>query len=459
MEKKVIAEEKLKEKTRKLSIKEGCFYSVHDGFGLRYVTPYALEIGKNNPYTNTYIGLLTSIPSLIGNLSQLWTAKLMEKYSRKTLVRKGVMLQALMWLGVIFAGICFFIFHLNSNLSMIILLFFYTFLTLFGSIISPVWVSWMKDTVTSKNGEYFGRRNKIIGIVALSAMLIGGFILDYFKPTQIFFGFAVLFFISFISRSTSGLLFKKHYETELKLNKEYYFSFKDFIRKIPTSNFAKFSLFAGLIIFATSIASPFFSVYMLNNLNFNYIEWIIIIVSSALSQILFMPIWGMFIDKYGRLKALQISGALIPLVPLLWVTSKWIMNFHVLFAYLLAIEFLSGIAWAGFNLASTNFIYAAITRERTAICSAYFNVLQGIGIFVGATIGGIIASQNFIFIGLNSLLFIFLISGILRIVIYIAMISKINEVKPVEKFNMKKSLNKFKKNSIQPFVEMFSFRK
>lgn len=50
-----------------------------DGAGSRYITPYALAIGANN----TQIGLLTSIPSLLGNLSQLFTSKIIEKTSRK----------------------------------------------------------------------------------------------------------------------------------------------------------------------------------------------------------------------------------------------------------------------------------------------------------------------------------------------------------------------------------------
>jgi len=64
-------EAELKEKTKKMSIREGIASSVMDGSGGRYITPYALAIGASN----AQIGLLTSIPSLLGNLSQLFTAK------------------------------------------------------------------------------------------------------------------------------------------------------------------------------------------------------------------------------------------------------------------------------------------------------------------------------------------------------------------------------------------------
>lgn len=446
MGKKEDSEEGLREKTRRLSVKEAGFYSIHDGFGLRYITPYALEIGKNNPYTNTYIGLLTSVPSLVSNLSQIWTSRLMEKYSRKTLVKTGVLLQSLMWLGIIFTGICFFLFGMNSNLAMIMLLLFYTLLVWSGAMISPVWTSWMKDIVTKDQGKYFGNRNKVLGIVALATMLIGGLVLDYFKPIQVFIGFAALFFIAFMARGYSGLLFKKYYEPELKLSKGYYFSFKDFVKKLPTSNYAKFSLFVALIMFATSVASPFFSVYMLKNLGFNYTLWISTVVLTLLGQILFVPSWGKFIDKYGPIKAMKISGALIPFIPLVWLfTPLMVNNPYILFPYLFVEEFASGVIWAGFNLSASNFIYSAVTRERVGICSAYYNVLQGFGVFIGATIGGMIASQSFSFLGLNEILFVFMISGILRGIIYFVMISKIKEVNPVQEFDSKKIFKKIVK--------------
>ena len=81
-ERSAVDEEKLKEKTRRLSVKEAGIYSVSDGFGFRNVSPYALALGAGN----TAIGLLSSLPSLIGNFSQLFTARLMRKYSRKQLM-------------------------------------------------------------------------------------------------------------------------------------------------------------------------------------------------------------------------------------------------------------------------------------------------------------------------------------------------------------------------------------
>jgi len=430
-----ISEEELKkEKTKRLSIVEGSAYSVMDGGGLRNITPYALALGANN----AQIGFLTSIPNLLGNLFQLFTTKAMEKYSRRKILLFGVILQALMWIPMILVGFFYFFRGLDSATSANFIILIYTLLILFGGFVSPAWNSLMRDIVTKDNGHYFGRRNKIVGTVALISLLIGGFVLDYFKQTKVFIGFAIIFGVCFIARAISAYLLSRHYEPEFKLEKGYYFSLRQFVKNMPHSNFGKFVLFVGLIQMATAIASPFFAVYMLKNLHFSYTTYILVVISSSLSSLLFMPIWGKFADKYGNLRIIQICGFFVAFVPLVWFLSPMVAKFNPSFLiyYLLFMEFLSGLVWAGFNLTTVNFIYDAVTRQRVALCIAYFNFLVGIGVFVGATLGGFIASIDIVF-GMNSILFVFLLSFIARMGVYLAMISKLKEVREVEKFDKK----------------------
>jgi MFS family permease len=102
------------------------------------------------------------LPSLIGNLSQIFSPKLMEKKSRKEVISLGVLLQALMWLPLILIA---FLFLIKKQVSSSIIMFvigIYTLITLFGAIASPAWNSLMKDIVEEKNGDYFGKGNRIM---------------------------------------------------------------------------------------------------------------------------------------------------------------------------------------------------------------------------------------------------------------------------------------------------------
>lgn len=423
---------KLKEETKKISVKEGIAAGIMDGAGVKYITPYALAIGASN----AQIGFLTSIPTLLGNFSQLFTYKAIEKYSRKKVIALGVFLQALMWLPILFVGYLYFYGGINHGFSATLMILFYTLFTLFGSFISPAWNSLMKDDVEKDRGNYFGNRSRIIEFIGLIVMLICGLLLNFFSDINLFLGFCVLFGIAFFARIISAHLLNKHYEPKLKLEKGYYFTLTQFIKRIPKSNFGKFTVGVALIHFATYIASPFFAVYVLKELSVNYAVWTLIVVFNILGLLIFVPFWGRFSDNYGNLKVLKWTGLLIPIVPLLWFLTFFVVkiNFASAIIYLLIVELFSGFVWAGFNLCARNFIYDAVTRQKLALCISYYNVLSGIGVFVGATLGGLIASMNFNFFGIGPILFIFLLSALIRFLSYFVLMPKIKEVRGVKEY-------------------------
>lgn len=429
-------EEKLKEKARNISIKEGSWYAVMDGFGLRNISPFAIAIGASN----FQIGLLSSIPSLLGNLTQLFSYNLMEHFSRKKLVALGVFLQAVMWLFLLIPAVLYFKSGNHGTLPPAMLVVLYTILIVVGAYTGPIWSSWMKDLVSAeKAGKYFGKRNKIIGFFALLFAIIGSFILDYFKKTEIFWGFVILFSLSFAARAIGAYLFTKKYEPEFHSEKEYYFSFWQFVRKMWFNNFGKFAIFMALITFAVNISGPFFSVYVLRELGFQniplgYIYYFLVMgFFSSVTTIIFMPFWGRVIDKYGAIKIMKFSGLFICFVPIFWVLSVFFKSsllFIILF--LICLDCFSGFVWAGFNLATGTFVYTATTRQRMPLCVAYMSILSGIGVFIGATLGGILTSFNIGFWIFSSILVIFMISAALRFAVYFAMRNMINEVRHVD---------------------------
>jgi MFS family permease len=123
---------------------------------------------------------------------------------------------------------------------------------------------------------------------------------------------------------------------------------------------------------------------------------------------------------------------MLPLMPLLWIVSP---NFW----YLLLVQMLSGLSWAGFTLGATNFLYDLIARENRATYLAVHNVLASAGIFCGALLGGylgIVLPERIAFSGvslvsLSPLLGVFAISALTRAVILVVLLPKIREVRKV----------------------------
>jgi len=414
--------EEEKKRTLNLSIKEGSAAAFMTGSGESYITPYALALNASN----SQIGLLTSLSGLFGPISQIFGSKSMYKYSRRKLITTAVFLQATMWLIILGLGILYFN-GIITNSAVPLLIFLYSLYAIVGAFGGPAWFSLMGDLVPEeKRGKYFSKRNKITGAVSMIVMLAAAFILDFTKEKNlVIFGFAIVFGIACIGRYVSAYLLSKHYYPRVEIKKKKYFSFIQFIKKAPSNNFGKFVIFVGLITLATNFAGPFFAVYMLKDLGYSYTWFTIINLSSALFTILSMSLWGKIGDRYGNRKLLKIGSIFVPLAPLPWLISG-----NLIFLIFTA-QFISGVGWGAFNFAASNFIYDSVSRHRRGICVAYYNIINGFGVFVGAVLGGLFAQYVHISF-MNIFLLIFLISAIARAIIVLILLPKIKEVRNIE---------------------------
>lgn len=431
--------EKEKEKSRKSSIKDGSFFSVMDGLTSSYISPFAIALNASS----TMIGVLATLPSLIGAFFQLLIPKIMGIFkSRKMLIVAFATLHGLLWLPLLLVPYLF-----GGNLY--IMLSILIFITIISSLINPLWNSMMADIVPEDDrGKYFGRRNKITNIVSFASALSAGLILQY--HTQIFsflynltgiqtfsnlaidlyVGFAILFGIAFLARLCSAYYLGRMIDIEYNVKPSKDTTFFSFIKHMKETNYGKFTIYVAIIKFALFVASPFYAVYMLRYLGFNYIQFMAITVIGVLATFLSMEFWGKISDNYGSKNVLLLGGLLIGVGPLVWFFTS---NFYVLVCF----EFLSGISWAAFNLAASNFLLDGTNKANRIKYLSYFNVMIGIAIFAGAFFG---ARLQLIFpanINNSRLPYLFLISGLIRLLATIFFFKTLKEERLIE-FNYKK---------------------
>ena len=419
--------------TRKLSIKEGSAASVMVGSVDNNIMPYALELKASN----LEAGLLASLANLFGPIAQIIGSRLMEKFHRRQIVIWGVVGQALTCFLFAFTG---WVFLATGKTLYLVPLFIasYVLYQLTGSLAGPAWFSLMGDVVPEKlRSRYFSRRNKITGVFSVTATVLAAVWLYYIQNFEIIYGFVIIFTVAGLARLISGLTFKYHYVEKIKLDHNYYFSFWQFFKNIPYFNFNRFALYVALVMLATNIAGPFYAVYMWNILDFNPLWFTAVNVSASIFMLLFWPAWGKFADKYGNRETLRLSSLILLAVPLLWSVST-----NPLFLILVT-QLIAGIGWSGFNLSSSNFIYDSVEQSRRALMVAYFNLLSGIGIFIGAILGGLI-TQFLDFGGINVFLVLFLLSAISRLVIMLIFLPGIQEVRVYEHSAQKNPLNYLK---------------
>jgi len=405
-----------RESSLRASILDGIFASIMMGFTVNYTTPFAVLIGANN----FFIGLLNSIPQLFGSFVQLKSADIVKKIkSRVKSISWSVFLQASTYLVISL----FFLISKKSQVEIFILLI--TINTVFGCVATPAWASLMSDTVEkNKYGEYFSWRGKVLGFVSLASSFVAGFFLFVF-PNK-FLGFIILFFLAGICRFISGIYLSKMDDIPVETLPNRDFSYFQFIRRFSESNFVKFTLFVSLMNFATFLAAPFFAVYMLDTLKFKYSTYTIITSAGAIAGLISLPFWGKFADRYGNVKIIKASAKLIPLMPIFWLFTKNPFILTVVNAF-------AGYIWTGFNLCIVNFIFDATSSDVRTRCVGYFNFTNGFFIFLGSLIGGWLAMHLPEFIFNSSLLTLFLVSGLARVLVNIFLLNSFNEVREAEK--------------------------
>jgi MFS family permease len=410
-------------KSLKNSILDGATYSSMAGLTQNYTTPFALAMNAST----TQIGFLAAFPSIAMVLTQLGSPTLVERLgSRKLFILVGAFLHSLMWLPVLLIP---YVFHSHQVWWFIA---FMTLLTAFDAMGNAPWNSMMADLVPEQvRGRYFATRSRISSFVALILSFVAGGVLQLLTKHG-YLGFTILFSGALISRFFSAYYLSQMDEPPALKPKTKQASILQLSRSLVSTNIGKFILFNAFLSFSANFASPFFSVYMLRDLKFNYLTYFVATAIPTLTTLLFIPFWGRRIDKSGNITVLKVTTLFVPVLPIMWLFSSNVF-------YLCGVQAVAGFAWAGCNLAINLFLYSATPAENRTRYIALNNVLMFAGVSIGSLLGGI-AAPHVPRIFNNNLLTIFLISGLARIAVVLVFLPRISEVRQVPETSVREIL-------------------
>ncbi len=412
------------------SLKDAAAFATMVGIGETYLSAFALFLKASTPQ----IGLLASLPPLLASFVQLFSAWLGHLTGqRKLIVLIGASVQAFAWLPLVVLPILF-------RESAVPLLIAAVVVYQCGAHLStPQWGSMMGDIVpTRRRGRFFALRTRIVSLVTFISLALGGVTLHLTtRSGHTYQGFLLLFGIAMTARLVSVYHLSKMHDPSGQVAAMEVPVGMAWWQRLRQSNFVRFSIFFALTQFSVAIASPFFTVYMLRDLQFSYIAFMSNTGMAIFAQFLTLNQWGRISDVFGNRRILAATGMLIPLMPLLWIFST---NFW----YLLFVQAISGLAWAGFSLSASNFLYDLIARDKRATYLAVHNVLASTGIFAGAILGGYLGAVlptqvelfGATFSWFSPLLGVFAISTLVRAIIVIALVPKIREVRNVRDISL-----------------------
>jgi MFS family permease len=408
------------------SLKDAGAFAVMAGFGETYVSAFALFLRAST----VQIGWLASIPPLLASIAQLLSAWLGRNPGRRqTIILAGSALQGVAWIPLLILPLVF------TEWSLPLLIVCALICQSGAHLAAPQWSSLMGDLVpTRRRGRFFGVRTRLMTALTFFSLLAGGIILDVAsRLEQTVIGFVLLFGIASLARFVSVYHLSKMSDPPVShaVNLDLRFT-QGWMHRLSNSNAVRFSAFFALVQFAVAVSSPFFTVFMLRDLHFTYLEFTINTAMAILVQFLTMAQWGRIGDVFGNRRILAVAGVVICILPSLWLVSQ---NFW----YLLAIQAVSGFAWAGFSLAASNFVYDLIGPQHRATYLSVHNVLAGIGVFCGASLGGYLGSVipveielfGTVYSWLSPLCGLFVVSSLLRALVMLILLPKLREVRTV----------------------------
>ncbi|MCX5786500.1 MAG: MFS transporter [Elusimicrobia bacterium] len=355
------------------SIKDGLAWAVMSGFAEPYAVPFVLSIGAST----MAVGYLRSLPALVSSFSQFFTERLVLRLgSCKKSVLAVVFAQAASLLAMAF---CVF---LPAGTALPVFIFLTVLYAVSGNLANPPWAVLVGEYIpASKRGAFFGFRFQVVGVTFFTASFMAARFLS-FLGEGVLWGFAALFAAAGFSRLLSFYYLTLHYESKTRFHLPQTTPFKllsafDFRRNRVSAMF--FSVF--LMLSATFLAAPYFSVYALKELHFDYMRYTVIMTIGPLMTYLFMKKWGLAADAMGSVKILKAAFFIIPTVPFLWTLSR---NFY----FLASVELYSGIIWGAYIIGMNNFIYDYTTPAERTGYNAAFAFVGGIAQFGGALVGG-----------------------------------------------------------------------
>ena len=338
--------------------------------------------------SNFQIGLLAALPA-VTNIFQLLSIWLVQRYKNRRAI--SVICSFLARVPLFIIGLLPLIFSKGTSINA--LLFFLIFHYLFTSISGASWNSWIKDLVPEKIlGSYFSRKTRLTQILNVTLSLGVAMAIDYIKlhyPQYEFGAYAIMFIVGGIMGMLGIYFLSRAPEPKTTLEDQKLFTLLS--KPLKDVNFRNLLTFHSFYAFATSLALPFFVVYMMKTIGLSF-AWIIFLgLLAKFGSILSLKFWGTFSDKYSNKTIIRICAPTFITCIVSWTFAAMTTNQVVSIAMLIVIHIVSGISAAGIDLAINNMaIKLAPKNEAISYISAR-NVVVAVFAAAGPMAGGLMA--------------------------------------------------------------------
>jgi MFS family permease len=323
------------------------------------------------------VGWMAALPHVCNCLQPLLLAGLSRYFSTFQLLALTFSLGALPWgLAALLPSLT------NTRNAMFIgMLLLGTFAS---SVSSVAWSSAISEVVPERiSGRYFARRNLIFGVWTLFAVMAAGQIVEWKKDSLL--AFASVFCVAGMSRMV-GLFFLTRMKfppavTELRSRG---IAPIDLLSVFQNRNYLWLCLFIGLWGLLLNAAMPFYTVFLIDNLDLSIGTIVKLTTLASLGGLVTLKSWGRLSDHFGNRPVLQVAAFIWAVAAMaMWGLTRPGWTWHLYLGY-----FIVGAMTAGFQLTQFNLMlrlapaalrpaYVAVFLAATSLLTAFGPVLGG----------------------------------------------------------------------------------
>jgi hypothetical protein len=272
---------------------------------------------------------------------------------------------------------------------------------------SPAWNTWVGILVPCRlRARFFARRTRLSQAGLLAGFLIGGIGLQIGdrmgKPLV---GFAFLFFAAVASRMVSAFFLSRQRDAHYPGKELLTLQVHGLLGSLKNEANGRLLMYLLAAQAAVQISSPYFTPYMLGQLEMSYLTYVVLSSTAYVAKILCLPALGRLADRWGTTQLLWNSALAIAPLPAFWLVSDSPI-------YLFVLQIYSGAVWAGFELAMLLLFFESIPAEKRIAILTIFNFANAAAIVLGSLLGGAILA----FLGASREVYwvIFLASSVAR---------------------------------------------
>jgi MFS family permease len=370
------------QKGLRLSVIEGALSNIHVSITTSvFLTGFALLLGASD----FEIGVIGALP-FVGQIFQFVGAYLEERLGqRRRLVAFSAGISRSLW--ALIAALPF-LGGLGGAQLMIFLVVLAISQALLG-ICSNAWTSWMSDLVPPRQrGRYFGLRNNVASVTAMTSTLLAGYMLDQYRNVGTpEIGYALIFGLAVVA-AIAGVIVVSRQPEPPKPYRQRVSLTALFSAPLRHQRFRALMLTAAGWALVTNIAGPFFNAYGIQTLKLSFATLALIGIIPSISSLVSQPLVGRLQDRYGDRRVL--IGSVLGVILLPW---GWVLSTPTFLLPLWIIQVGAGLFWPGINQGLLNMVMDRAPSEGRGAYVATYGALTGAGAFVSSLLGGVIATS------------------------------------------------------------------